>query len=213
MWRVEYFIALCELPLPQLADVDHAEIRSSLRALYRDFAPATTHERVKEIESGHQPRRESRRVHPQGKNGQRWDWGHTRSSSTFGLTSQDINNTAIPLNGNQGSASWQGSSLPGRRRGARQTGSTSFAEEWRDVPMLAKHPRAAGLADDAGQGVQSLRRPRGETARTCCTATPSAAASSAAQQATSTPTGHSLPAVQDWRSLRQEIRGRQRWGI
>ncbi len=47
--EVEYFIALCELPLPQLADIDHTKF-AALRALYLDFAPADA-ERVKEIES------------------------------------------------------------------------------------------------------------------------------------------------------------------
>ena len=46
---MEYFIALCELPLPQLADIDHTKF-AALRALYLDFAPADA-ERVKEIES------------------------------------------------------------------------------------------------------------------------------------------------------------------
>ena len=45
--EVEYFIALCELPLPQLADIDHTKF-AALRALYLDFAPADA-ERVKEI--------------------------------------------------------------------------------------------------------------------------------------------------------------------
>ena len=47
--EVEYFIALCELPLPQLADIDQTKF-AALRALYLDFAPADA-ERVKEIES------------------------------------------------------------------------------------------------------------------------------------------------------------------
>ena len=47
--EVEYFIALCELPLPQLAEIDHTKF-DALRALYRDFSPADV-ERVKEIEA------------------------------------------------------------------------------------------------------------------------------------------------------------------
>ena len=39
MVEVEYFIALCELPLPQLADVDTAAFEK-LRELYRDFSEA-----------------------------------------------------------------------------------------------------------------------------------------------------------------------------
>ena len=37
--EVEYFIALCELPLPQLADIDRTKF-AALRALYLDFAPS-----------------------------------------------------------------------------------------------------------------------------------------------------------------------------
>ena len=47
--EVEYFIALCELPLPQLAEIDHTKF-DALRALYRDFSPADA-ERVKEIKA------------------------------------------------------------------------------------------------------------------------------------------------------------------
>ena len=48
--EVEYFIALCELPLPQLAGVDKSAY-AALRSLYLDFSPASA-ERVKEIEDG-----------------------------------------------------------------------------------------------------------------------------------------------------------------
>ena len=46
--EIEYFIALCELPLPQLAGVDRSKF-AALRALYLDFSPADA-QRVKEIE-------------------------------------------------------------------------------------------------------------------------------------------------------------------
>ena len=47
--EIEYFIALCELPLPQLAGVDHA-VFEPLRSIYRDFSLADAR-RIKEIES------------------------------------------------------------------------------------------------------------------------------------------------------------------
>lgn len=37
--EVEYFIALCEIPLPQLSEVDHA-LFPALRAIYKDFSTA-----------------------------------------------------------------------------------------------------------------------------------------------------------------------------
>ena len=47
--EVEYFIALCELPLPQLAGIDRSKF-AALRSLYTDFSTADA-QRVKEIES------------------------------------------------------------------------------------------------------------------------------------------------------------------
>ena len=47
--EIEYFITLCELPLPQLADFDHS-LFAPLRDIYREFTPADA-QRVKEIES------------------------------------------------------------------------------------------------------------------------------------------------------------------
>ena len=46
--EIEYFIALCELPLPQLASIDHA-IFADLRAIYNNFTEAEA-QRVKDIE-------------------------------------------------------------------------------------------------------------------------------------------------------------------
>ena len=47
--EVEYFIALCELPLPQLQSLSHDRF-DALRAIYKEFSPADA-ARVKEIES------------------------------------------------------------------------------------------------------------------------------------------------------------------
>ena len=47
--EIEYFITLCELPLPQLANFDHS-LFAPLRDIYREFTPAEA-QRVKEIES------------------------------------------------------------------------------------------------------------------------------------------------------------------
>ena len=94
--RVEigYFIALCELPLPQLAGVDKATY-PALRALYEQFSEAdagrvkaieaTTNHDVKAVEYFIKEKLEGLSVAPF------LEFIH------FGLTSQDINNTAIPL--------------------------------------------------------------------------------------------------------------------
>ncbi|MDE5906499.1 MAG: adenylosuccinate lyase, partial [Alistipes sp.] len=92
--EVEYFIALCELPLPQLADVDRSKF-AALRALYLDFSPADA-ERVKEIEAttNHDVKAIEYIIK------EKMDalgLGACKEFVHFGLTSQDINNTSIPL--------------------------------------------------------------------------------------------------------------------
>ncbi|WP_375419341.1 adenylosuccinate lyase [uncultured Hymenobacter sp.] len=92
--EVEYFIALCELPLPQLAGVE-AAVFPALRGLYEDFRDdyaaavkaheQTTNHDVKAVE--YFLRDEFTRLGL----GQYIEFIH------FGLTSQDVNNTAIPL--------------------------------------------------------------------------------------------------------------------
>ena len=92
--EVEYFIALCELPLPQLADIDHTKF-AALRALYLDFAPADAG-RVKEIESvtNHDVKAIEYIIKEKMDS---LGLGAYKEFVHFGLTSQDINNTAIPL--------------------------------------------------------------------------------------------------------------------
>ncbi|MEZ0485895.1 adenylosuccinate lyase [Fibrella aquatica] len=92
--EIEYFIALCELPLPQLADVDKATY-PALRALYEQFSEAdavrvktieaTTNHDVKAVEYFIKEKLKGLSVEPF------LEFIH------FGLTSQDVNNTAIPL--------------------------------------------------------------------------------------------------------------------
>jgi adenylosuccinate lyase len=91
--EVEYFIALCELPLPQLKDFDH-ELFDKLRMLYQGFKPEDA-ARVKEIEkvTNHDVKAVEYYIKEklEGLNiGKYLEFVH------FGLTSQDINNTAFP---------------------------------------------------------------------------------------------------------------------
>ena len=92
--EVEYFIALCEIPLPQLAGIDRTKF-AALRALYLDFSPADA-ERVKQIESvtNHDVKAIEYIIK------EKMDTLGLEAYKEFvhfGLTSQDINNTAIPL--------------------------------------------------------------------------------------------------------------------
>ena len=92
--EVEYFIALCEIPLPQLAGVDHSVFRA-LRAIYTGFTEADA-AAVKEIErtTNHDVKAVEYFLK------QRFDALGLEAYKEFihfGLTSQDINNTAVPM--------------------------------------------------------------------------------------------------------------------
>lgn len=92
--EIEYFIALCELPLPQLKAVDSA-LYPSLRSIYLDFSLEDA-EHVKSIEkvTNHDVKAVEYFIK------ERMDMLDLKTSKEFihfGLTSQDINNTAVPL--------------------------------------------------------------------------------------------------------------------
>ncbi len=92
--EVEYFIALCELPLPQLESVDHSTF-TSLRELYQDFTTEDA-QAIKDIEkvTNHDVKAVEYFIK------EKFDslgLEKFKEFIHFGLTSQDINNTAIPL--------------------------------------------------------------------------------------------------------------------
>lgn len=128
--EVEYFIALCELPLPQLAGFDHARF-ADLRSLYTDFSEEDAR-RVKEIESvtNHDVKAVEYLIK------EKMDalgLGDYKEFVHFGLTSQDINNTAIPLSLKE---AMTGVYYPAVEEVRDKL--ASFAQEWRTVPMLAR---------------------------------------------------------------------------
>ena len=128
--EVEYFIALCELPLPQLADVDKG-LFGALREIYTSFGVDDA-SRIKEIESV--TNHDVKAVEYFLK--ERFDaLGLERYKEFihFGLTSQDINNTSVPMSVKDATAEVL---LPMLRELVDKL--NGFAEEWRDVPMLAK---------------------------------------------------------------------------
>ena len=128
--EVEYFIALCELPLPQLKGVN-AAAREALRGLYRDFSLADA-ERVKAIEAttNHDVKAVEyflkERMAPLG-------LGAYAEFIHFGLTSQDINNTAVPLSLRE---ALEQAYLPALA--ALRDRLAAMAAEWHEVPMLAR---------------------------------------------------------------------------
>lgn len=128
--EVEYFIALAELPLPQLQEIP-AEHLAALRAIYRDFSLADAR-RIKEIEgvTNHDVKAVEYFLKEQ------FDaMGLTKYKEFihFGLTSQDINNTSVPLSIKEAIADVYRPLLVKLidELDAR-------ADEWRDLPMAAK---------------------------------------------------------------------------
>ncbi|UKJ05774.1 adenylosuccinate lyase [Solitalea lacus] len=92
--EIEYFIALCELPLPQLADFDKSKYEQ-LREIYTDFSEDDA-EQIKEIEktTNHDVKAVEYFIKEQFDN---LNLEKYKEFIHFGLTSQDINNTATPL--------------------------------------------------------------------------------------------------------------------
>ena len=129
MVEVEYYIALCELPLPQLEKFDGDY--DDLRAIYEEFQTEDALE-IKEIEK--ETNHDVKAVEYFLK--RRFDeLGLTEFKEFlhFGLTSQDINNTAVPLSMMEAHKLVVKPALEDlvdKLKG--------MAEEWRDIPMLAK---------------------------------------------------------------------------
>lgn len=129
--EIEYFIALCELPLPQLAGFDRS-LFGRLRDIYRmlDEKGAA---RVKEIEktTNHDVKAVEYYIKEQfdaiGGLDRYKEFIH------FGLTSQDINNTSVPLSVKEALADVY---VPQVRELVEQL--RTYAEEWKNVSMLAK---------------------------------------------------------------------------
>ncbi|MFR9648864.1 MAG: adenylosuccinate lyase [Rikenellaceae bacterium] len=92
--EVEYFIALSSIPLPELKDIDTSKF-DELRSLYLDFKLETA-ERVKEIEAttNHDVKAIEYIIKERMDDMGLSEW---KEFVHFGLTSQDINNTSIPL--------------------------------------------------------------------------------------------------------------------
>ncbi|TLP79132.1 adenylosuccinate lyase [Maribacter sp. ACAM166] len=92
--EIEYFIALCEIPLPQLTSFDTSKFET-LRKIYIDFSTADAQE-IKEIErtTNHDVKAVEYFIK---KAFDTLGLSKFKEFIHFGLTSQDINNTAIPL--------------------------------------------------------------------------------------------------------------------
>ena len=129
--EIEYFITLCELPLPQLKSFNSA-LFEQLRDIYRNFDEASA-ARVKEIESitNHDIKAVEYFIKEEfDKIGGLDDY---KEFIHFGLTSQDINNTSVPLSVKE---ALEEVFYPQVEELIAQL--KEYAEAWKDVPMLAK---------------------------------------------------------------------------
>src|SRR5690606_30233079 len=128
--EIEYFIALCELPLPQLKGVDKS-LFESLREIYKNFSSEdalaikeiekTTNHDVKAVEYFIKDAFDRLRL------------SEYKEFIHFGLTSQDINNTAIPLSAKE---AFQDIYLKSLVELIAKLKDLSI--EWKDIPMLAR---------------------------------------------------------------------------
>ncbi len=128
--EVEYFISLCEIPLPQLKDFN-TDLFKDLRHIYESFE-STDALRIKEIESV--TNHDVKAVEYFLK--EKFDalnLGQFKEFIHFGLTSQDINNTATPLSLKLGFEDVVQPALTQLRKEL-----MNKANEWKNIPMLAR---------------------------------------------------------------------------
>jgi len=128
--EIEYFISLCELPLPQLRNVD-ASIFPNLRDIYKNFSQAdalaikeiekTTNHDVKAVEYFIKDKFEELSL------------SNHKEFIHFGLTSQDINNTAVPLSLKEAIANVY---TPNLNEIIEKL--ENLSRDWAEIPLLAR---------------------------------------------------------------------------
>ena len=128
--EIEYFIALCEVPLPQLQTIDHS-VFEDLRAIYKNFC-AEDAQAIKDIEkvTNHDVKAVEYFIKEKFDALNLSDY---KEFIHFGLTSQDINNTAIPLSIKE---AMNDAYVPEYFNVLNEL--KKLAEDWKDVPMLAR---------------------------------------------------------------------------
>jgi len=127
--EVEYFIALCEIPLPQLADFP-AKNFPALRIVVKDFSEKDA-QKIKDTEkiTNHDVKAVEYFLKEKFDELGLQNW---KEFIHFGLTSQDINNTSVPLLLKESNEKVY---LPALKRIITQL--EDLANNWRDIPMLA----------------------------------------------------------------------------
>ncbi|GAA4302458.1 adenylosuccinate lyase [Nibribacter koreensis] len=127
--EIEYFIALCELPLPQLTQID-ASLFEQMRSIYQNF----TEEDALEIKNTEKTTNHDVKAVEYFLKDRLAKLGLDESIEFvhFGLTSQDINNTAIPMSLKE---AMEEQILPGYTNLLNTL--WDLAKTWKDIPMLA----------------------------------------------------------------------------
>jgi adenylosuccinate lyase len=130
MVEIEYFIALCELPLPQLKTFDQERF-VDLRAVYEEFTPEDAAE-IKEIEAvtNHDVKAVEYFLKQKF---DAVDLGVFKEFIHFGLTSQDINNVALPL-----AVKEANNLIIVPIIGQLTAQLHALADNWKEIPMLAR---------------------------------------------------------------------------
>ena len=128
--EIEYFIALCEIPLPQLNEFDSSFFKD-LRAIYTDFSSkdaqaikdieSITNHDVKAVEYFIKDKFDSLKI------------SEYKEFIHFGLTSQDINNTAIPLSIKEAISAIYTTEYKSLIECLK-----ALADEWSEIPLLAR---------------------------------------------------------------------------
>ena len=128
--EIEYFIALCELPLPQLSKVP-ASVFPQLRAIYQNFSVEDAR-RIKEIEkvTNHDVKAVEYLIKEEF---DKLGLEAYKEFIHFGLTSQDINNTSVPVSIKECVHEVY---IPALQEVIDLL--AQYAEQWKDVPMLAR---------------------------------------------------------------------------
>ncbi len=129
--EVEYFITLCELPLPQLKGVNE-DIFESLRNIYRNFSEADA-QRIKDIESVTNHDVKAVEYFLKEEFDKLGGLEEYKEFIHFGLTSQDINNTSIPLSVKEALSNVYYPLIEELIAQLKQ-----YASDWAEVSMLAK---------------------------------------------------------------------------
>jgi len=144
--EIEYFIALCEIPLPQLIKFDNNRFED-LRNICNHFSIEDARE-IKEIEkvTNHDVKAVEYFLK------KRFDILHLESFKEFihfGLTSQDINNVAVPLSIQD---AHQHTILPAIS--ALKDKLSAMAQQWKDIPLLARTHGQAASPTRLGKEIQ-----------------------------------------------------------